>query len=151
MGCLKCGQDTKDGAVFCPECLESMDKYPVDPGVAVVIPQRAPVAPEKKVKRKKEEKAKHSNKKLTPAEKSNRQLRRIASWLFIMVIVLFVLLCGLAYMLFGAQDELQAIRDQQATTEATTQVTTEATKPTTTTPSSAATTPTDVSRETTAD
>lgn len=38
MGCLKCGRDVEDGAVFCLGCLREMEKYPVRPGTPVVLP-----------------------------------------------------------------------------------------------------------------
>lgn len=44
--CLKCGKTASGKAVFCRECLEVMDRYPVRPGTVVHIPVRpAPPAP----------------------------------------------------------------------------------------------------------
>lgn len=40
MACLKCGRDTEEGAVFCTDCLLTMQKYPVRPGTPVVLPTR---------------------------------------------------------------------------------------------------------------
>ena len=40
MQCMKCGRDVESGEVFCELCLEEMQKYPVRPGTAVVIPHR---------------------------------------------------------------------------------------------------------------
>lgn len=40
MNCMKCGRELKDDAVFCPDCLEDMGKYPVRPGTVVQIPQQ---------------------------------------------------------------------------------------------------------------
>lgn len=40
MNCMKCGRELKDDAVFCPDCLEEMVKYPVRPETAVHIPQQ---------------------------------------------------------------------------------------------------------------
>lgn len=40
MQCIKCGRDTEGNHVFCPHCLESMEKAPVKPGTPVVIPKR---------------------------------------------------------------------------------------------------------------
>lgn len=42
MPCIKCGKDTVDKNVFCPECLEQMEAYPVKPGTPVLIPQHSP-------------------------------------------------------------------------------------------------------------
>lgn len=40
MQCMKCGRDTEDNAVFCPECLGVMGRYPVKPGTIVQLPVR---------------------------------------------------------------------------------------------------------------
>ena len=40
--CLKCGKKTEEQAVFCNECLEIMDKYPVKPGTVIHLPHRQP-------------------------------------------------------------------------------------------------------------
>ena len=41
MQCLRCGKETGADAAFCPECLETMEDYPVPPGTPVVIPARS--------------------------------------------------------------------------------------------------------------
>lgn len=51
MGCLKCGRDTKEDAVFCPECLLNMQRYPIRPGTPVVLPSPGRVVPKKVPKR----------------------------------------------------------------------------------------------------
>ena len=38
MNCMKCGRDVEEGQVFCPACLEVMAKYPVKPGIAIMLP-----------------------------------------------------------------------------------------------------------------
>lgn len=40
MNCLRCGKKVEEKAVFCPECLEEMERYPVKPGTLVHIPVR---------------------------------------------------------------------------------------------------------------
>lgn len=40
MQCIKCGRDTENNQVFCPECLASMDQAPIKPGTPVSIPKR---------------------------------------------------------------------------------------------------------------
>ena len=40
MWCLKCGKDTKDEQVFCPQCLAGMEKYPVKTDVHIQLPNR---------------------------------------------------------------------------------------------------------------
>ena len=37
--CPKCGRDAAENMAFCPECLAEMEKYPVKPGVVVLLPQ----------------------------------------------------------------------------------------------------------------
>ena len=115
MGCLRCGKETENNAVFCEECTRGMADYPVKPGTVIVIPQRDPVHPEKKSKRRirEEQKRKKADKKakrkvskrmakkLSPTEQDNRQLRRIARLLFIMALALLGMVCFLAYMLFA--------------------------------------------------
>ena len=64
MNCMKCGRDIEEPQVFCPSCLADMEKYPVRPGTAVLLPQRLetptlrkvlvkrkPISPEEQVKR----------------------------------------------------------------------------------------------------
>lgn len=41
MGCMKCGRDTIAEQVFCPDCLQEMEKYPVRPGTVVQLPNRS--------------------------------------------------------------------------------------------------------------
>ena len=38
MGCMKCGRETVSDQVFCPNCLEEMEKYPVRPGTLIHLP-----------------------------------------------------------------------------------------------------------------
>lgn len=40
MKCMKCGRETTAEQVFCQECLLDMQKYPVKPGTAVMLPKR---------------------------------------------------------------------------------------------------------------
>ncbi len=37
--CPKCGRDAAENMAFCDECLVEMEKYPVKPGVVVLLPQ----------------------------------------------------------------------------------------------------------------
>lgn len=48
MNCMKCGREIEEGQVFCPDCLEEMEKHPVKPGTAVLLPRPRPVSPVKK-------------------------------------------------------------------------------------------------------
>lgn len=38
--CPKCGREAAENMAFCTECLAEMKKYPVKPGVVVLLPQR---------------------------------------------------------------------------------------------------------------
>ncbi|MBQ7801004.1 MAG: hypothetical protein IJ375_01625 [Oscillospiraceae bacterium] len=61
MNCMKCGKETEQDQIFCPECLAEMEKYPVKPGTVVQIPvqpakkqphhRRPVVTPEEQVRR----------------------------------------------------------------------------------------------------
>ena len=46
--CMKCGKRTGKTQVFCDECLAVMEKYPVKPDVAIQLPKRKPLDPDKK-------------------------------------------------------------------------------------------------------
>ena len=37
--CPKCGRDAAENMAFCDKCLAEMEKYPVKPGVVVLLPQ----------------------------------------------------------------------------------------------------------------
>ena len=54
MNCVKCGKKTEGTDVFCPECLETMKRYPVKPGTKIHIPVRPEPAERKQTKTKKE-------------------------------------------------------------------------------------------------
>ena len=49
MNCIKCGRELSDGQVFCCNCQETMDLYPVKPGTPVQLPAH-PASPESKPK-----------------------------------------------------------------------------------------------------
>lgn len=52
MNCLKCGREVTEEQVFCDDCLETMEQYPVDPDARVRLPRRQEsAAPRKPVKR----------------------------------------------------------------------------------------------------
>ena len=38
--CLKCGRPCPDDQAFCKDCLAEMEKYPVKPGVVVLLPPK---------------------------------------------------------------------------------------------------------------
>ena len=41
MHCLKCGKETKNEQVFCPQCLAVMEVYPVKADVHIQLPNHA--------------------------------------------------------------------------------------------------------------
>ena len=49
MNCIKCGRELRDEQVFCYECQEGMENYPVKPGTPVQLPVRS-LLPETKPK-----------------------------------------------------------------------------------------------------
>lgn len=53
MYCLKCGKETESEQVFCQQCLDIMEQYPVNPGTVARIPHRAGNSTVKKVNRRK--------------------------------------------------------------------------------------------------
>lgn len=52
MSCLKCGKNTKDEHVFCAQCLQTMEAYPVKPDVRIQLPNRRGLTDLKKPTRK---------------------------------------------------------------------------------------------------
>lgn len=48
MKCIKCGRETKDGALFCQDCLAGMEAYPVKPGTPIQLPSHPEPAPVRK-------------------------------------------------------------------------------------------------------
>ena len=83
MHCLKCGKETAQQQVFCGECLDIMQQYPVKPGTAVQLPQRDHPTQEKKPS------VRHQEPSL--AEQVDR-LRLVLRWLTATIAVLSVLL-----------------------------------------------------------
>lgn len=59
MYCLKCGKETQENQVFCPDCLKDMADNPVKPGTPVVLPSRSAI----------EKRAIQKKKQLTPEER----------------------------------------------------------------------------------
>lgn len=95
MNCLKCGKETQEAQVFCGDCLQIMDSYPVAPGTAIHLPHRESAAQEKKPPRRRE---------LTAAETIS-QLRGMIRWLTATVAILSVLLCLIAGLLIHTLDD----------------------------------------------
>ena len=86
MNCAKCGREIGENQVFCPACLEEMERYPVKPGVVVHIPKHTDGAEEKKAPVRKRPT-------LDPEEQIQK-LKKKVRWLRMFVAVL-LLACGL--------------------------------------------------------
>lgn len=115
MYCLKCGRDTVANKIFCEDCLSDMDRYPVKPGTAVQLPQRAPKsAPKKPTKRP-----------ATPEEQIH-SLKRARFWLTVIVVLLSITFC-LALLFPRPVNKPPAATTTEVTTEATTEANTEST------------------------
>ncbi len=104
MSCLNCNKDTADTAVFCDECLQAMEAYPIEKGTPVIIPVQPSPASQKK-----------QNRELLGSLEENlsitrRTARRLAGALALMVLLLFLLTAILVYVcIYGVPDFLRNI------------------------------------------
>ena len=87
---MRCGKDTEEKAVFCPECLEDMARHPVNPGTTVHIPVRHAEDIRKPVKKKPE----------VPLEEQLHRAQSTAQILFCVVVALAVALMITGALLF---------------------------------------------------
>ena len=78
MNCMKCGRETQNESVFCPDCLMDMEKYPVRPGTVVQLPRRREVSAVKKPQKR------H----IPSAEEQVRSLRR-----YVMILTVLLIAC----------------------------------------------------------
>ena len=85
MNCMKCGRELSDDGVFCAECLEEMEKYPIKPGVVIHLPRRKPEPVAKK--------ALVRRKPLPSPEEQVKNLRKLV-WRLIASLVVMVILLG---------------------------------------------------------
>ncbi len=87
MACLKCGRNTKD--VFCDECMQIIEQYPVKPDTPISIPDREAYFARKKTAQPKRK---------ATAEEKNVQLRKLIRFLLFLwgvtavALVVFILL-----------------------------------------------------------
>ena len=89
MQCMKCGRDVEPGQVFCDKCRETMERYPVKPGIVVQLPRRVESAAKKPTVRRRN----------TPTpEEQNQTLRRTVRWLATMIVLLTVAVIGLGWL-----------------------------------------------------
>ena len=110
MNCLRCGRETRDDHVFCDSCLQSMKKYPVRPGTAVILPHRTETTPIKRTK--------HHQ---PPAPKDQiRRLKRQRAGLWIAVILLtMILLAAAGVFLYQHNDQTPKPGQNYAVVETT--------------------------------
>lgn len=90
MKCLRCGKEIKDQNVFCQNCLNAMEAYPVKPDTHFYLPSHTVRSVPKKNRRKK--RVLSSGEQLTLARHTVRGLT-------VAVIVLSLLLVGAAALL----------------------------------------------------
>ena len=89
MACLKCGKETGETSVFCDECLQVMEQYPVNPGTPVILPKRTSHIPDKKASQKKKQTPEQQ---IARLQLSVRRLRIISLVLLLLAGLLFFLL-----------------------------------------------------------
>lgn len=79
MSCIRCGKETDVSQVFCPECLEDMQRHPVKPGTPIQLPNR-----ENRVS------TKRSSFRLAESKWKNKifRLKYIMLWLIILIVLL---------------------------------------------------------------
>ena len=95
MWCLKCGKDTKDEQVFCPQCLAGMEAYPVRPDVHIQLPNQTTRNNAKK----------NTKKKRAPSPEELVEILRGKNRRLLVVILALVILLGAAvYMLIQGKD-----------------------------------------------
>ena len=85
MNCMKCGRETENEAVFCSDCLQIMEKYPVRPGTVVILPRRRESSVLKKI----------SKRHVPTPEEQNKILRK---WISILSVALLVCIIAIVLM-----------------------------------------------------
>ena len=91
MNCLKCGRETDEDHVFCESCRETMKKYPVRPGTAVLLPRRdhAPAV----------KKSRHRVRSVPTPEEQIRRLKRQRTWLSCLVCAFLLIFAAGTFLL----------------------------------------------------
>lgn len=83
MECIKCGKSTSDKQVFCDDCLQVMDRYPVKPGTPITLPKASTQATAKK--------SPHKKRTATPDEQIiylRKHLRRARAFSLLLALLL---------------------------------------------------------------
>ncbi len=91
MNCMKCGREIDDGQCFCPDCLLDMERYPVKPGTAVLLPKRQSADSQKKG---------HTRRKGMPSQEE--QIKALKFRVRVLTAMVFLLLAMVAAMVLPA-------------------------------------------------
>jgi len=94
---MRCGRDTGGEQAFCPDCLQVMERYPVDPDTVVQLPRRKSVSPSKRLPRRRT---------LSPEERIaqlRRRTRRLAVALVVLAVAFVLLAIPTVNFLIGAR------------------------------------------------
>ena len=83
MTCLRCGRETEENSVFCPECLEDMEQQPVKPDTPIMIPNRETRTPQKRTSQ------------ISPSVKKAKRISRLRSVVFWLILLVILLALGL--------------------------------------------------------
>ena len=89
MRCLKCGVEIQPPEVFCKECLAVLAEMPVPADAVVQIPERPVSRPAKGGRKRKQVYADYI-----------RTLRSLIRWLCVIIFLLVVLICAMAFILY---------------------------------------------------
>ena len=92
MECMKCGKNTSDHQVFCDDCLQVMERYPVKPGTPITLPKTSSPTAAKK--------AAHKKRTLAPDEQViylRKHLRRARRFSLLLALLLLAASAMLLY------------------------------------------------------
>lgn len=97
MGCIRCGRKTEEEQVFCRDCLQEMERYPVNPDTVVQLPRRSNAPFPKKAARRRT---------LSPEERIavlRRRTRRLSIALAVLVLAFILLSIPTVRFLIGTR------------------------------------------------
>lgn len=104
MNCIRCGREIPADQVFCPECLEDMDRHPVKPGTAVRLPPPPESLPQPK--------RVHTQRKARKPEEQVRSLKRTIAWMIVLIVLLIGALASCIFLLLNpAKSEADPYKD----------------------------------------
>lgn len=101
MWCLKCGKDTKDEQVFCPQCLARMEKYPVKRDVHIQLPNH----------KNRDASKKNAKKKRAPTPEELVEILRTRNRRLLAIILVLALLMGATVFMLTKGEEAPDIID----------------------------------------